>query len=158
MEEIFWIEDKIVEAVLSNFVESLSELLIQANLKQTELAKAIGCGKGTISRYMKMQKLPSVDVLVRIADYFACSTDYLLGREYENPAHAFLPCPPFQERLPLLCKQLKITKYKLKKETGIAESAIYSWQSGRTSPNLLNVIKIADTFGFTVDFVLGRSN
>ena len=147
-----------MEAVLSNFVESLSELLTQASLKPSELAKAVGCGKGTISRYMQMQKIPSVDVLVRIADYFNCSIDYLLGREYESHTHTFLPCPPFQERLPLLCQQLKITKYKLKKETGIAESAIYSWQNGKTSPNLINLIKIAEAFDCSVDFVLGRSN
>ena len=143
---------------LSNFVESLSELIMQANLTPTEFAKQIGCGKGTISRYLHEQKIPEVGLLIRMADFFECSTDYLLGRATENYTHSFIqPCPTFQERLPMLCQQLNITKYRLKKETGIAESAIYSWQNGKTAPRLENVIKIADMFDCSVDFVLGRS-
>ncbi len=143
---------------LSNFAESLSELLTEAKLTPSKLADQIGCGRGTISRYLHAQKMPKIDLLVRIADFFACSTDYVLGRETEKYPRAFIPCPPFQERLPALCKQLDITKYKLQKDTGIAESAIYNWQRGEGTPNLENIIKIADAFGCSVDFVLGRSS
>lgn len=97
-------------------------------------------------------------MLVRLADLFDCSTDYLLGRETEKYPRVFFSCPSFQERLPILCQQLNITKYKLQKDTGIAESAIYSWQRGTESPNLENVLKIADTYNCTVDFIIGRSN
>lgn len=144
---------------LSNFVESLSELIMQANLTPTEFAKQIGCGKGTISRYLHEQKMPDVDLLIRMADFFNCSTDYLLGRETEKYARIFVkPCPTFQERLPKLCKELKITKYQLQKQTGIAESAIYSWQSGTNKPRLDNLIKIAEAFDCSLDFILGRSS
>ena len=44
-----------------NFVESLSELLMQANLTPSEFAKEIGCGKGTISRYLHKQKIPTIE-------------------------------------------------------------------------------------------------
>ena len=143
---------------LSNFVESLSELLLQADLTPSELAKQIGCGKGTISRYLHEQKVPDVGLLVRMADFFNCSTDYLLGRETEKYIRVFTnPCPTFQERLPKLCKDLKITKYQLQKQTGIAESAIYAWQNGTNKPCLDNLLKIADTFDCSLDFVLGRS-
>ena len=143
---------------LSNFVESLSELLMQANLTPSEFAKRIGCGKGTISRYLHEQKVPDVELLVRMADFFDCSTDYLLGRETEKYTRIFTrPCPTFQERLPNLCKDLKITKYQLQKQTGIAESAIYAWQNGANKPCLDNLLKIADTFDCSLDFILGRS-
>lgn len=143
---------------LSNFAESLSELIMHANLTPTELAKQIGCGKGTVSRYLNEQKIPAVDMLIRMADFFDCSTDYLLGRETEKYVRVFIkPCPSFQERLPALCKDLKITKYQLQKKTGIAESAIYDWQKGARTPRLENIVKIAEAFECSVDFVLGRS-
>ena len=69
---------------LSNFVESLLELIMQANLTPSEFAKQVGCGKGTISRYLHEQKIPEVGLLIRMADFFECSTDYLLGRETEK--------------------------------------------------------------------------
>ena len=143
---------------LSNFVESLLELIMQANLTPSEFAKQVGCGKGTISRYLHEQKIPEVGLLIRMADFFECSTDYLLGRETEKYPRTFVkPCPSFQERLTTLCKELNITKYQLQKKTGIAESAIYSWQNGKNHPRLDNLIKIAEAFGCSLDFVLGRS-
>ena len=143
---------------LSNFVESLLELIMQANLTPSEFAKQVGCGKGTISRYLHEQKIPEVGLLIRMADFFECSTDYLLGRETEKYPRTFVkPCPSFQERLPTLCKELNITKYQLQKKTGIAESAIYSWQNGKAHPRLDNLIKIAEAFDCSLDFVLGRS-
>ena len=131
---------------------------MQAGLTPSDFAKSIGCGKGTVSRYLSEQKIPAVDLLIRMADFFECSTDYLLGRETEKYHRVFVkPCPTFQQRLPMLCKELKISKYRLQKQTGIAESAIYDWQKGKSSPRLENIIKIADTFNCSVDFVLGRS-
>ena len=144
--------------ILSNFAESLAELISEKNLTPAQFADEIGCGRGTISRYLHAQKMPKVSLLVRIADYFQYSTDYLLGREIEKYPRIFQTCPSFKERLPVLCKQLNVTKYRLQKETGIAESAIYNWQNGSESPNLENILKIADKFGCSVDFVIGRSN
>ena len=143
---------------LSNFAESLSELILQAGLTPGAFAKQIGCGKGTISRYLNAQKMPAVSLLIRMADFFNCSTDYLLGRESEIYPRVFKPTLPFQERLPSLLEELKINKYQLQKKTGIAESAIYDWQRGATAPRVDNLIKIADTFDCSVDFILGRSD
>ena len=142
---------------LSKFAESLTELIEESKLTPSTLADTIGCGRGTISRYLSGQKMPRIEMLVRIADFFACSVDYVLGRETEKYPRVFIPCPSFQARLPILCKELGITKYKLQKATGIAESAIYNWQRGEGTPNLENVIKIANAFDCSVDFVIGRS-
>ena len=143
---------------LSNFAESLSELITETKLNPSEFADKIGCGKGTISRYLSGNKMPAVSLLIRMADFFNCSTDYLLGRETEKYNYTFQPVPSFQTRLPKLCEELKINKYQLQKQTGITESSIYDWQRGKTSPRLDNLIKIADTFDCSIDFILGRSN
>ncbi len=142
---------------LSKFAESLTELIAEAELTPSAFADAIGCGRGTISRYLSGQKMPRLAMLVCIADFFNCSVDYVLGRETENYPRVFMPCPSFGQRLPFLCKELRITKYKLQKATGIAESAIYNWQRGEGTPTLENIIKIADAFHCSVDFVIGRS-
>ena len=141
---------------LSNFAESLSELIMQAGLTPSEFAKHIDCGKGTVSRYLNAQKMPSIPLLICMADFFNCSIDYLLGRETEKYDYIFYPCPTFQMRLPKLREDLHINKYQLQKRTGITESSIYDWQRGNTNPRLDNLIKIADTFDCSIDFILGR--
>lgn len=144
--------------ILSKFSESLTELLILHNITPSAFAKIIGCGKGTISRYQSGQKMPSLDLLVRMADHFQCSTDYLLGLETELYTRKFHTPPPFQQRLPEFCKALGITKYQIEHKAKIAQSAIYKWQNGTDVPSVESVVKIATTFGCSVDFVLGRSD
>ena len=143
---------------LSNFVESLSELISQSNLSVKEFAEQLGCEKATIYRYLRGIKIPSVEMTVKMADFFACSTDYLLGLENEKYPRRFRACPTFQEQLPILCEKLKTNKYQIQKKTGIAESAIYNWQNGTSAPNIETIIKIANAYGCSVDFVIGRSD
>ena len=143
---------------LSNFAESLSELIMQANLTQCEFAKQIGCGKGTISRYLSGNKMPSLELLLRLADFFQCSTDYLLGLETEFYPRNFKTPIPFQQRLPILCKELKTTKTEMKRKCDFAESAIYFWQSGERTPSVESIYRIAVAYDCSVDFILGRSD
>lgn len=144
--------------IMSKFSESFTELLMEHNITPSAFAKIIGCGKGTISRYQNGQKLPSLDILLRMADYFQCSTDYLLGLEMELYPRTFQSVVPFQQRLPIFCQALGITKYQIEHKAKIAQSAIYKWQNGTGIPSVESLIKISQAFACSVDFILGRSD
>lgn len=58
----------------------LKSLRIQNDLKQTELANKLGVQSSAISKYENGQLEISNELLVKIADIFSVSTDYLLGR------------------------------------------------------------------------------
>lgn len=45
------------------------------------MAELCGLSGNMIGMYERGEKAPSVDALVRLADYFGVSTDYLLGRK-----------------------------------------------------------------------------
>jgi transcriptional regulator with XRE-family HTH domain len=49
-------------------------------LSQVQLAEKLQLSKQTLSNYETGSRKPGVDVLVRIADTFGISVDYLLGR------------------------------------------------------------------------------
>ena len=142
----------------NQFGKKLRELRKEKGLSQKDLGELLNVCNQAVSFWETGSREPDLDTLRDIAKYFDTSVDYLLGREIEKYPRVFSSCPTFQERLPILCQQLHVTKYRLQKETGIAESAIYSWQSGTSSPSLENVLKIADTFDCSVDFILGRSS
>lgn len=56
------------------------------NIKQKELAAAIGITAATMSKYENNINIPSADILSKIADELKTSTDYLVGRtSYVNP-------------------------------------------------------------------------
>ena len=54
------------------------------HLSQVELADALHVSKQCVSNWENDNILPSVEMLVRIAQYFGVSTDALLGLEREN--------------------------------------------------------------------------
>jgi len=53
-------------------------------LSQRELAKALGSATSTISEIERGGRAPRTELLLRMADYFGVSTDYLLGRGTED--------------------------------------------------------------------------
>ena len=42
------------------------------------------------------------------------------------------------------------------RQTGIKRAAISKWKTGRTSPGVNALIRLADYFGVTVDYLVGR--
>lgn len=50
------------------------------DLTQQQLGDLIGVAKQTISVYENGTKFPTIQTLMKIADVFDCSIDYLLGR------------------------------------------------------------------------------
>lgn len=65
---------------MANLAERLEELKESRNLKQKEIAEAVGVPLRTYQRYEYGEREPQVSVLIRMADYFHVSIDYLVGR------------------------------------------------------------------------------
>lgn len=61
--------------------KKIKELRVSHNLSQVDLAKMLSVTKQTVSNWENNNIQPSVDMLVKIADCFSVSTDFLLGRE-----------------------------------------------------------------------------
>ena len=63
----------------SDFGENLKQLRKTRGLTQEELGIQVGLSKAVVSKYETGMGYPSFDMLVRIAQYFGVTTDYLLG-------------------------------------------------------------------------------
>ena len=59
----------------------LRQLRVDKNLRQEQVANLIGVTKGAVSAYENDIRQPSYDVLIRLANLYRVSTDYLLGRQ-----------------------------------------------------------------------------
>ena len=59
-------------------------LLSEKNITVSKLSKAIGISDDLISQWKKGLQKPSLDVVLKIADYLGVSLDYLLGRSEEK--------------------------------------------------------------------------
>ena len=60
----------------------LSDLLASHDMSQRKLSKDTGISNSTVSRILSGEmRNPTADTLVKLADYFGVTTDYLLGRD-----------------------------------------------------------------------------
>ena len=62
----------------------LKEIRKAKGISQLKLAIDLNTSQNTISRYETGEREPGIDELIKIADYFSVSIDYLVGRT-ENP-------------------------------------------------------------------------
>ncbi len=63
----------------TKFQLRFTECLRYAEIKQTELARAVGVSKQCISDYKAGKSQPSLDTLFLICRYLDVSADFLLG-------------------------------------------------------------------------------
>ena len=65
----------------------IKDLRIENKNTQKELAEYLGLTPKMISFYEKEERFPPHDIILKLANYFNVSTDYLLGRTDERNNH-----------------------------------------------------------------------
>ncbi|MBQ8943711.1 MAG: helix-turn-helix transcriptional regulator [Clostridia bacterium] len=98
-------------------VKNLKALRKENKISQQQLADAIGVSQQSVNKYENTGVEPDIAVLIKIADYFSVSIDYLIGR---------VPAPDFA--VSSLTKEEKsvFSRYKLlnRKEKEIVKLVI----------------------------------
>ena len=142
---------------LSKLSENLQELMYERGLTQTSLAEAMHTCSSKISSYLTERRAPNYDTFVGFIEFFHCSADFLLGLKenvYENDTYK--PVQPFHERLRTILRKTETSQYLFVKRTKISWGVFYHWLTGKSKPSLDNLIKVANYFDCSVDFLLGR--
>ena len=62
----------------------IKELRKAKKISQLKMAMDLNTNQNTISRYETGEREPSISELIKIADYFGVSLDYLVGRGDEK--------------------------------------------------------------------------
>ena len=69
---------------MSVFAERLKELRKEKGLTQQKVADSLNISQPNYRRWESGERLPSVETLVMLADYFEVSIDYLLTRKNQK--------------------------------------------------------------------------
>ena len=143
---------------MSEFVERLEELMFEHGLNKKMLAQKAHIHAPRISHYLLEKRFPTLESLVKLADFFQCSTDFLLGREEGNCNITFKQCPPFSERIAFLKKTSGGSAKSFYCGLGISKTCYYGWLNGERKPTVDNVVEIANKLNVRVDYILGRES
>ncbi len=69
----------------------LKTLRNEKKQSQSDLAIAIGVKQENISRYEMETRVPPTEVLIKFADYFDVSLDFIMGRDFDNNSSTKYP-------------------------------------------------------------------
>lgn len=142
------------------------DLLEVQNKKQKDLTDYLGITKNAFTDWKSGRIKSYTKYLPQIADYFNCSVDFLLGRketvstnkndsfiERENKKNVV-----FWNRFYNLCLKNNTRPNPVAKAVGISSGVLSKWKNENTIPNGEALLKIADYFDCSIDYLLGHTD
>ena len=101
---------------MNTIKNNIKELRTKKDIYQLKLAMDLGLTQETISSYERNIIVPSVEALIKLADYFNTNIDYILCRtKYDLPIDDLKPNNMSEDHFQLLTKITKLSKSDLAK-------------------------------------------
>lgn len=141
---------------MKTFAKRLKEIMFETNTKAQTIASSLGLNQdANIYQWLEGNHTPKIDNLIKLANLFQYSIDYLLGLTDNDEKIYNENIPEFKMQFK---KVLKIVNIKQK---NILEDKILSCGHLTTIRNnkyLLteNMVKLAKYLGVSIDFLIGR--
>lgn len=132
---------------------------------QQEVCSALNIEQSTLANYENGKRMPKIDILIKIAEYYQCSVDFLLGLEkngktdYANytmdtSEFAF----DFRMRIRDLMAEQKMSEDEFAKKIGLNHEEGDSYLYGNRIPSIEDLIKIAGALNVSTDYLLNISD
>ena len=136
----------------------LNEIIFDSDMTKTEFAKKAGLGKETLSYATVYGIVPSVPTLIKIADFAERSIPYILGETDDESFYPSVKNETFHTRLAALAEENNVKFSQISAKTSFAKNSIYEWNRRKCLPTLGYLYELADYFGVSVDYLLGRTD
>lgn len=69
---------------MDKFIKRLNQLMNEQKINYRQLSKAVNIPYLTILKFLNKESIPRTSHIIKLADYFKCSVDFLLGRTNLN--------------------------------------------------------------------------
>ena len=142
---------------MRNFPEKLKELIEYNNLTKNSVSSLLGLNNETkIYAWLNGKNTPRFQTIVKLANIFKCSIDYLVGRTENFVEVKPKTLPNFNLQFKKVLKETKVTQYKLLDDKIISNGHLNSWLNDKMTPSTENIIKLADYLNVSIDYLVGR--
>lgn len=152
---------------LEKFSKRLKELMELEGFSIRALSLKIKVERRSIQLWLAGKFFPRYDALIKLSIYFGVRIDYLLGLDdtlielnresidFESSNFETVLIKFSQKFLYILGK-LKLTRYAVSKKLNVDAKSVSKWLTGKSLPETVNLIKLANLADLSVDELLGQ--
>lgn len=144
-----------MEPIIISFKNSLNEIMVNRDISIVQLGREIGADPSTLHRWFDKVNDVKLKTLIKLANYFECSLEYLCGKTHDYDKYEAHVGSLFSERIKDIMIEYKLTPYSFLKQIGITPSKYYYWLSGG-EPMLTSLETMAQSLDITLDKLVGR--
>lgn len=131
--------------------EKIAEQRKKLGLSQEELAEKLNISQKSISKYELGDRNPQYKVLVRMAEYFGVTTDYLL-RSTDTQDFGICDCG---NTIKELRTEAGMTQEELGMLLNVQNAAVSKYESGKVPLTGETLLKLSKIFNVSTDYLLG---
>ncbi len=140
------------------FKKRLLELLEEKGFSKYAFAEELKLSVSVITRATIYGIIPSLRPLIKIADYFEISIPYLLGETENEYFSKSDGSETFHIRLKSLASERNVKYSKIAHSMPFTKNYFYEWERNKILPSLEYLEALADYFGVSIDYLLGRTD
>ena len=141
-----------------SFQKRFNSILEDSDYTRSQIAKLVRLSQSTLSNALVYGIIPSVKTLIKIADFFDVSINYLLGKTDDEDFEKSSNKTTFLQRFEDLCSEKGVTHYKVAADCLFDKSNISKWISKGFLPELEIIELLCDYFSVSPDYLLGRTD
>lgn len=127
-------------------------------ISNADIAEKIGVDKSVISNIVNYDIIPSVPSLIKIADYFNVSLEFLLGKTDSDDFIKSSSPSAFGVRILQLKDEQKYKFADITNKCSFSRNSIHVWIKRNNVPSLVYLFELANFFNVSPDYLLGRTD
>ena len=135
-------------------IDRIVELMEKKNVTAKKLVTDLGLSSSAVTEWKKRKALPGTDAVIKLSDYFNVTTDYILKGTPSTGAPQQEVHMQVAERILELMQERNVKAAQLTREIPLTNGLITQWKKGLQKPSTDAVVKIANYFGVTTDYLL----
>ena len=140
------------------FQKRLSGMIIDSGLTRKTVQIECGISKDIFNRAAKIGVIPGTRSLIKIADYFDVSIEYLVGLTDDEQFIKSAGSVSFLARLNETIRIRETNNCALANKVGIARSLFNTWEKYDYIPTIEILYLLSEPLKVSIDYLLGRTD